>query len=315
VQVTDSNGYNYAFTTLPGIIYPIDVRAGGKGVSFGKPAELDGVADFAYDAKFNKPVYGKALGMDRLPAIPENSDFNDYIDTGCYAVQSNAIAETCSNIPVARAGRLEVWSATGEGVRLQQWSYLRQRFIPYNRSNAVWEREVTRGEDNVWHFYDWWKSSLTPEASEKVYSKAAITIALDSTTTLGVVNTYTQLPLNRLVLSTSDRLTLDNNCIKIGANISHIKVSGQALVKFGTVTGNRHVRIQKVSGNTTTSVAWACVYGVASSNTPYSLPPVIVSVKEGDLLKMVFYTSDIEDQNSSGSASNGWQTYMTVEEL
>lgn len=315
VQITDANGDNYAFTTLPGIIYPMDVKAGGKGISFGKPAELEDVAEFEFDAKFNSPVYGKALGMDRLPAIPENSDFNDYIDTGCFAVQSNAIAETCSNIPVPRAGRLEVWAATGEGVRLQQWSYLRQRFIPYNRSNAVWEREVTRGEDNVWHFYDWWKSSLTPNASEKVYSKAAITIALGAASAMTSKNTYTQIPLNQSVVSTGSRLTLDSNSIKIGKNIEYVKVSGQALMQCGSTAGNRHVRIQKVRNGTTTGVAWTFVSGTQGEDTHLTLPPVIVAVQENDILKMVYYTSDTTDQLSSGSAANGWQTYMTVEEL
>ena len=177
VTVKDSVDETSATTTLNGSVLPIDAKAGGDGVSFGKPAELGkaeslggtGVADFAFDAKFNEPVYGKALGMDRLPAVPSGSDFNDYKDPGCYAVQSNAIAETCTNIPVNRAGRLEVWSSTGEGVRLEQWSYLRQRFVPYNSPNAVWEREITRSADNVWKYYDWWQTSLTPNAAKKVY--------------------------------------------------------------------------------------------------------------------------------------------------
>lgn len=322
VSVKDSET-STAVTTLSSSMFPIDAKAGGDGVSFGKSAELGaaaslggaGVADFGFDAKFNEPVYGKALGMDRLPAIPENSDFNNYMETGCYAVQSNAIAATCANIPVDRAGRLEVWSATGEGVRLEQWSYLRQRYIPYNSGNAVWERELTRGEDNVWHYYDWWKSTLNPEASEKVYSKAATTAVLGSATTLGVVNTYTKIPLSGAALSTSGRLTIEDNSIRIGKNISYVKVSGQTLVKCGTVAGNRHARIQKVSGSTTTSHAWACVYATASSNTVFPFAPIIVPVKEGDLLRMVYYTGDASDSNQSGSSANGWQTYLTVEEL
>ena len=149
--------------------FAIDFLAGGKGVAFGKAAELEDTAEFAFDAKFNKPVYGKALGMDRLPAIPSNGNFNDYIEPGCYAVQGNAVAATCVNIPVARAGRLEVWSSTGEGVRSEEWSYLRQRFVPYNAENAVWERDISRGEDNVWSYGTWYRTTLTPSASNKVY--------------------------------------------------------------------------------------------------------------------------------------------------
>lgn len=302
-------------TTVSTAFCLMEWDAAKKSVSIGKGVEENELFDVGLTSRFNKPVFGKVLGMDRLPAIPANSDLNNYMEPGCYAVQSNAIAESCTNIPVERAGRLEVWSSTGEGVRLEQWSYLRQRFISYNSPNAVWEREITRSADNVWRYYDWWQSSLTPIAAAKVYDKAAITIALSESTTLGVVNNYTKIPLDRLVISTSDRLTMQSNAIRIGANIEHIKVSGQALVKCGSVTNNRHVRIQKESGGTTTSIAWDVVYATATSNTIFPFTPIIVSVKEGDLLKVVFYTSDATDQNVSGSSANGWQTYLTVEEI
>lgn len=313
--VDDTGGNTTVYTTLNGAVYAVDALAGGKGISFGKPAELEGVADFAFDAKFNKPVYGKALGMDRVPSIPANSDLNNYIDPGCYAVYGNAAAETIANMPIARAGRLEVWSATGEGVRSEQWSYLRQRYIPYNSANAVWERDITRGEDNVWVYYDWWKSSLTPIASEKVYSKAVMTIALSTNTTLGIENTYTKIPLDKSVLSTSNRLTLQDNSIRIGADIQYVKISGQALIKCGSTAGNRHARIQKNSNGTITSHSWDCVYGAANGNTEFPFTPMIIPVSEGDLIFMVYYTGDVTDLNASGSATNGWQTYLTVEEL
>lgn len=174
ITVSDSGGSSYAISSLTSMKFAIDLLAGGKGISFGKTAELEDTAEFAYDAKFNKPVYGKALGMDRLTAIPSNSDFNNYKDPGCYAVQSNSIASTCTNIPVARAGRLEVWSSTGEGVRSEQYSYLRQRYIPYNDANAVWERDITRNSSNVWTYGDWYRSSLTPTASEFVYHEPVV---------------------------------------------------------------------------------------------------------------------------------------------
>jgi hypothetical protein len=167
----------------------------------------------------------------------------------------------------------------------------------------------------VWNFYDWWPSSLTPAASEKVYSKAAMTIALSGNTVLGAVNTYTKIPFDKVVLSTNSRLTLSSNSIRIGSNIQHIKVSGQTLVSPGSTDGLRHIRIQKVSGGTTTSVLWATVYVAASKHTLFPMTPAIVSVKEGDLLNVVFYTGNSSDSISSGSTSNGWQTYLTVEEL
>jgi uncharacterized repeat protein (TIGR02543 family) len=316
VMVEDSGGDSTATRTLPSMTFPFDVKSGGTGIAFGKAAELDGVAEFAYEGKFNKPVYGKALGMDRLPAIPENSDLDDYREPGCYAVYSDAIAKTIANCPCDNAGRVEVWSATGEGIRLEQWSYLRQRYISRKSEDAVWERVIARGAENVWNFSEWWKSSLTPAASEKVYSKAAMTISLSATTTIGAVNTYSKIPLDKVVLSTSDRLTLQENSIRIGANIEYVKVSGQALIGIGNTDGLRHVRIRKVSSTgTITNVSWVTAYGVASRQTVYPLAPAIVAVKEGDLLNMVFYTANSADSNSAGSSGNGWQTYMTVEEL
>ena len=174
ITVTDSGGSSYAVGTLTSMKFAVDFLAGGKGVAFGKTAELENTAEFEFDGKFNSAVYGNALGMNRLPEIPVNADLNNYMETGCYAVYRNDNASTISNIPVARAGRLEVWSATGEGIRSEQWSYLRQRFIPYNSDNAVWEREITRNESNVWTYYDWWRSTLTPDASSKVYHEQKI---------------------------------------------------------------------------------------------------------------------------------------------
>lgn len=191
ITVTDGGGSSYALSTLTSMKFVLDVLSGGKGIAFGKTAELEDVAEFEFEAKFNSPVYGKALGMDRLPAIPSGSDLNNYLEPGCYSVQSNTIAASCANIPADRAGRLEVWSATGEGVRSEQWSYLRQRYIPYNSSNAVWERDITRGEDNTWTYYEWWKSSLTPAASKSVYHEQKFLWGGDMTSGMFMTETHT----------------------------------------------------------------------------------------------------------------------------
>jgi uncharacterized repeat protein (TIGR02543 family) len=174
ITVSDSGGSSYAISSLSSMKFVIDILNGGNGIAFGKTAEKEGVAEFAFETQFTQPVYGKALGMDRLPAIPENSDFNNYLDPGCWAVHGNAVAATCANIPVTRAGRLEVWSSTGEGVRSEEWSYLRQRYVAYNIENAVWERDVSRGENNVWSYGTWIRTTLSKAASERVYREPKI---------------------------------------------------------------------------------------------------------------------------------------------
>lgn len=324
VTVTDSGGSATDTRTLNSLSFTMHGKPGGDGIAFGKTAEFGaadslggaGVAEFAFDGKFNQPVYGKALGMDRLPAIPENSDLNDLKETGCYAVYTNAVAATIANIPAPRAGRIEVFAATGAGINDGEWSYLRQRYIPYNRSNAVWEREVTRDTDNVWHYYDWWRCSLTAEVSDKIYSKAAITVSLNANTTLGVVNTYTTVPFNNTAVTSSERLKLQDGAILVGSNIEYVKAGGQILIKAGSGTGSRHVRIQKVSGSTVTSHAWTQHPPAAASiNDVYPLSTILIPVKAGDLIRIVFYTGDSTDQIISGSSGNGWQSYLTVEEI
>lgn len=170
VTVADNTDNTPLTYTLHGAIFAIDFLAGGKGVGFGKSAELEGVADFALDAKFNNPVYGNVMGLNRLPEIPSGADLDDYMLTGSWAVYSNTIAETIANMPVARAGRLEVNSATGEGIRAEQWSYLRQKFIPYQVTYPTYERDITRSSDNTWTYGPWYRTTLATNTQKLLWS-------------------------------------------------------------------------------------------------------------------------------------------------
>ena len=159
VTVTDTESTT-ATTTLAGYVFPIDVLTGGNGVAFGKPAELPGVAEFGLEAQFNYPVYGNVMGLNRLPGSPQGDNLNNYMETGCWAVYSNSVAAAVTNLPIPKAGRLEVSAATGEGIRLAQWSYLRQKFIPYQTSFPTYEREITRDASNAWTYGEWIATSL-----------------------------------------------------------------------------------------------------------------------------------------------------------
>lgn len=329
IDTDDINGNTSVVATLGGAKFPFDAVKDTDtwevGVAFGKPAEKINVAEFALDAEFNKPVYGNVLGLNRLPEIPEGAELNDYIDTGAWAIYSNAVAATITcggvllgtndSVPPARAGRFEVNSSTGEGVRAEQWSYLRQRFIPYNDSNPIWERDVARGEDNIWNYYDWWRSNLSPAASQKVYSKAAVMYCLMDNFTMSVASTYTQIVFNLQECRTTDRLKGSGyGSVLINDDISYVKISANILVKCGAA-GTRHFRIQKTSGSTTTSHAWTVLNAAAGSNTAFNFTPIIIPVKKGDIIKIVYYTADTTDYIVAGSTANGRQTYLTVEEL
>ena len=291
ITVSDSSGSSYATGTLTSMKFVVDILTGGKGIAFGKTAELEDTAEFEFDAKFNSPVYGKALGMDRLTAIPSGSDLNSYIDPGCYAIQSNAIAAACSNVPVARAGRLEVWSSTGEGVRSEQWSYLRQRYIPYNRENAVWERDIARGEDNVWVYYDWWRSTLTPAASTNAYHEQKLLWGGDLTSgmymTEGHTATLTEAvsaqPHGIVLVFCAYNGTSDTNyswqCFFVPKQLVSLSTSGHTFTlgrgKF-TYTGTKYLYINdtSISGHADNSLTGTS-NGITYTNNKFVLRYVI----------------------------------------
>lgn len=185
VAVTDTNGHFELSKTLAGMVLPIDIKSGGKGIAFGKPAESDGIADFGWDAKFNKPVYGTVMGLDRLPEIVANSDFNDYLNYGCWAVYYDTAATTISNIPTKLAGRLEVSSSTGGGDRGgTTWKYVTQRYIPYKVSEGEWVRLIIRKYDSTgdsvsYDYGDWMRKSI-PEVVLYSGSSSNGTINLSS---------------------------------------------------------------------------------------------------------------------------------------
>lgn len=56
IKVTDSGGSTSITRTICGIAYTIDGLAGGNGVAFGKPADLEGYMDVNYNVNFRKPL-------------------------------------------------------------------------------------------------------------------------------------------------------------------------------------------------------------------------------------------------------------------
>ena len=174
ITVSDSNGTSYVIGDLTSKAFVIDILSNGKGIAFGKTAELEGVAEFEFDAQFNGNVRGKVLGLNKVPLIPTNGDLNDYMEPGCYAIRSNAVAATVSNVPLEVAGRLEVISSTGVGIQASDYSYIRQRYIPYNLSNPTWERDITRNTSNVWTYGTWYRTTLSSDVSTHVYKEQKV---------------------------------------------------------------------------------------------------------------------------------------------
>lgn len=165
VIVTDEVGEpSNASSIIAGSSFPIDAMRGGKGVAFGKPAEKEGYAEFEFQAQFNSPVKGKALGMSELTQIPSNADLNDYTQAGCYAVGSNATAETLSNIPVKLAGRLYVFSSCGTmDLENSAYQYREQWYIPFNFGNGTthaWKRFISSGSSTTLTYGAWYNMAI-----------------------------------------------------------------------------------------------------------------------------------------------------------
>lgn len=97
-------------------------------------------------ADYNDIVH-QTFGTD----IPANSDLNDYKTNGIYTVALNASAETISNLPVARAGKLIVMRVAGN-------QYVKQIYITYDsltsKGDGIYQRTYNGDSSaQVWH--DW----------------------------------------------------------------------------------------------------------------------------------------------------------------
>lgn len=164
VTVTDSGGYFVRNLLLNGLKLPIDVRSDGNGVSFGKPSELANTADFGFDALFRGNVYGTVVGLANIPSfnhIPDNSNINDYLTPGCYAIPTNASAVTMTNLPTDAAGKLFVSEGTGTTADTTAYAYRNQIFIPYLITRGIYVRAAHSDANSAWTFNSWYKIGLT----------------------------------------------------------------------------------------------------------------------------------------------------------
>ncbi len=69
VTVSDSNGENSELSDIPYLNYIMDILNTGNGVSFGKPAEVENVADINYALRLQKGLEMVARGRIRTPII------------------------------------------------------------------------------------------------------------------------------------------------------------------------------------------------------------------------------------------------------
>lgn len=142
-------------------------------------------------------------------------------------------------------------------------------------------------------------------------ARSIMTRSLSATLTNLAVNTYTIIPLN-LSNSVGEKLTATNDGgIQIGANVSKVLVSARMLIGTDDTSGNRHLRIIKNSYSNDNTLAWTFEPIEASSQDNITITPTLADVEEGDVIYMVYYTSDTDDDINGGAF--GARTSLTVE--
>ena len=113
VTVSDGGGSTVTALILDGYMFTIDMLGGGKGVSFGKPAELEDVADFEFEVYFRNGI--------RPLVLNNNTDLNEVKAPNVYAGNSATTAGYL-NCPITTGTSftLEVLSAGGDGQIMQR---------------------------------------------------------------------------------------------------------------------------------------------------------------------------------------------------
>ena len=149
VYVTDSGGTTYSPTLSIGTVkFPIDVKAEGKGIAFGKVAELDDRFDVAWKALFrNDIVINERLTKAYRGWISSDKtikSFNDATTTGIYEIDQSA-----TDGPLNTWGYLDVQVANGDTWnKTDNWIW--QTF--YTTDGAIYKRyAVNNGSFTSWN--------------------------------------------------------------------------------------------------------------------------------------------------------------------
>lgn len=160
ITVTDWFGSSATYNTvLPSGAVILDIKADGKGISFGKTCEREGV-DFGWSPK------GAVFGLNGVTEfIPDGGNLNDYIEPGIYGILGNTTAATLKNRPTNNAGTLRVYNATGRELTAGEWFYLIQEYQTYQSTDPVYKRRVDRSADGVWSFRAWYQEATPTVAT------------------------------------------------------------------------------------------------------------------------------------------------------
>lgn len=136
VTVTDSGGSSYTVTSLTSMKFAIDVKSGGTGIAFGKAAETDDLADFAWKAKFRD-------GIEQV-TLANGTDLDTVFTPNIYS-GNNANSASYVNLPFTSGTFTLVVESAGPSGQTKQIVSL------CDKSNArSWERYYYSSEWGEW---------------------------------------------------------------------------------------------------------------------------------------------------------------------
>ena len=153
LTVTDSNGSSVVTKIIDGLAFPIDVRYGGTGISFGTAADEDGVAKFGFKMKSR---YGELISTPM--EVPEGANLDDLEDPGHYIIGNTTLSTTIVGKPLWYSGtngtaRIEVMRY-GDGAQIVQKYYpctkTEQFEISRMRYSGTWSDWMITGGCSPW---------------------------------------------------------------------------------------------------------------------------------------------------------------------
>ena len=161
-------------------------------------------------------------------------------------------------------------------------------------------------------------NQLQTNVENEFTKKASVmTIGLSNDMTFSKANTGSTsnlITMDKVMSSSGNKLTFDstNHAIKIGAGVSKVKVSANA-IQSANGEGLSGINIHKndMSLNGAVNVGFNAIKH-ADQWIRLGLAPVLIDVSEGDLIKLSGYV-DINSLTITMKAYNGRATNLTVE--
>ncbi len=156
-------------------------------------------------------------------------------------------------------------------------------------------------------------SSITEDIASlqsQINDKNIITIGLNADTTTTSTSAYQgiDLSLTKEISKIGTKLSLSNGKVLIGSGVTKVLVSG----KLQTQGDNSAYGLLIKKNNTEISNNYEGNQGASWSQLTAS--PILVSVTEGDTIKMSVY-HNVTNTTKNIKAYSGYGTYLTVEEI